>query len=198
MPVYSVQTYMPNQLTAATAQNVWNQWTTTTPTSTVIWQFWIGDGTGSAMGALGGQQQLGSGQQQFGSLAVGRTGSLTYGVQAMAAARHEDEAKRRAEAGKKAGELLRENLTPKQRRALTRHGWFLVEGGKSGKLYRVEAGSYAGNIYELDEKKKPVARYCVHASPDIPLGDHLLTQALSLRFDEEHIIAKANKRREAL
>ncbi len=38
-----------------------------------------------------------------------------------------------------------------------------------------------------------VARYCVHASYEIPLGDQLLAQAISLRLDEEHIIGKANK-----
>ena len=102
---------------------------------------------------------------------------------------------KRSEADAKAMGLLREHLTPVQREALEKHGWFLVEGGKSKKTYRIHGHSFAGNIYELAHKGdlRGTARYCVHADHGIPLGDQLLAQLLSLRHDEEHIIGRANR-----
>jgi hypothetical protein len=92
----------------------------------------------------------------------------------------------------KAMELLRENLSRKQREALDKHGWFLIEGGKTKKTYRIQGDRYAGNITEID-KGKEVARYCVHADSTIPLGDQLLAQALCLKHDEDYILTKANR-----
>lgn len=103
----------------------------------------------------------------------------------------ENQAKNDA-AKKRAWELLCSHLSEKQRETLDKNGWFLIEGGKSKKTYRIYANSYAGNIRELAEDKE-VMRYCVHATGEFPLGDQLLTQAISLRFDEDYIIGKANK-----
>jgi len=89
-------------------------------------------------------------------------------------------------------ELLREHLTREQQESMDKKGWFLVEGGRTHRTYKIDAKRYAGNICEMDGEKE-IASYCVHANTDIPLGDQLLTQALSLRFDEDHIIGKANK-----
>lgn len=103
-------------------------------------------------------------------------------------------AKEREAAAKKAMELLHQNLSEKQSTALKKHGWFLVEGGKSKKTYRIYGDRCAGNIHELDaEQKKEIARYCVHAEYSIPLGDQLLAQAICLRLDEDHLIKTANK-----
>lgn len=99
---------------------------------------------------------------------------------------------RKEAADKRAMELLHENLSATQRKALKKHGWFLVEGGKSGKTYQIKGNKCAGNIAELDGKEI-VARYCVHASYEIPLGDQLLAQAMSIRWDEEHLLSRANK-----
>ena len=101
-------------------------------------------------------------------------------------------AAKRREADKKAMELLIENLSATQKKALKKHGWFLVQGGKSGKTYRIKGDRCSGNITELDGKHE-VARYCVHADHRYPLGDQLLAQALSLRHDEEHVLKTANK-----
>jgi hypothetical protein len=114
-------------------------------------------------------------------------------AEAQAKAKAKAEAEKQAAAAKRAQELLREHLSTKQRKSLDKHGWFLVEGGRSKKTYRIQAGQCAGNIYELNEAEQEVARYCVHASYEIPLGDQLLAQTISLRYDEDHIIGKANK-----
>lgn len=97
-----------------------------------------------------------------------------------------------SEAEERARVLLREHLTDRQREALDRHGWFLVEGGKSKKEYRVRGSSCAGNITELREGRE-VSRLCVHSDYSIPLSDQLLTQLLHLRHDEEHMMQRANR-----
>jgi hypothetical protein len=96
-------------------------------------------------------------------------------------------------AQKRAMELLYSYLRPEQIATIDKNGWFVVEGGKSKKQYRIKVDHYAGNIFELNDGKE-VARYCVHANNQIPLGDHLLAQTIGLRFDEDHIIGLANKR----
>lgn len=197
MPVVYAATVSQAQNNATTlnpmAQSmIWGQWVNQTQTATTtititanVWNTWTS--TSTMMSGLGGNGQ------SNGMLAptppTPEQLALVEQRQQAAAA----ETKRRDEAAARAKTLLRDNLTAAQLKALDKHGWFLVQGGKSGKLYRVRANSYAGNIYELDAKKKEVARYCVHMTSDIPLHDHLLAQALSLRFDEEHIIARANR-----
>jgi hypothetical protein len=106
----------------------------------------------------------------------------------------EERAKERRAFEAKAMELLKDNLSGKQLEALHKHGWFLVEGGKSKKTYRIDAGGYSGNITHIDGKKE-IERFCVHASHEIPLGDHILAQMLNLLWDEDYIIGKANKTR---
>lgn len=162
--------WMPVTDTTTSAINVWNTWANATTTNSV------GYAQGLAQRTYTPEEVAAREQRQ-----------LDAGLIAAEAV------ERRAKAETKAKSLMRDNLTPMQREALEKHGWFLVEGGKSKKLYRVHARGYAGNIYELDDKMKEVVRLCVHAPSDIPLGDQLLAQALSLRFDEDHIIAKANR-----
>ena len=87
---------------------------------------------------------------------------------------------------------LREHLTDKQKAALDKHGWFLVEGGKSKKTYRISTHHHAGNITEM-KGNKGIAKYCVHASYEYPLGDHLVAQVMGLRHDEDHTIRTANR-----
>lgn len=163
---------------------VWSQWmtnaTTATATNSVnVWNTWNNNSlTGSAISGYTLQQPMQPPTPEVQALLQQQSAARVAG---------------RSEAETKAKSLMHDNLTPIQREALEKHGWFLVEGGKSGKLYRIHARSYAGNIDELDDKMTAVARLCVHAASDIPLGDQLLAQALSLRFDEDHIIAKANR-----
>jgi hypothetical protein len=96
-------------------------------------------------------------------------------------------------AQKRAMKLLYSYLRPEQIETIDKNGWFVVEGGKSKKQYRIKVNHYANNIFELNDGKE-VASYCVHANNQIPLGDHLLAQTIGLRFDEDHIIGLANKR----
>lgn len=164
-------------VTSATTScaNTWNTWSTTSTTTSI--DYYAGQAAGLGQQALSQQQAAQQMLGQQGGMPMSGGGSRNAEIE---------------KARDRAKTLMRDNLTPVQREALDKHGWFLVEGGKSGKLYRVRADSYAGNIYELDDKRREVARYCVHAHPEIPFYDHLLAQALSLRYDEDHIIGRAN------
>jgi hypothetical protein len=193
--------------TAATT--IWPQWcnniTSTTTATNAIWINWnqLTIDQQSMMSQMMLQQQAMQLQNQQLQAMQAAQGLNQYQQPQPTAeelqARRETQAKvvederLRKVAAARAMELLRANLSQKQREALDKNGWFLVEGGKTKKTYRINTGGAAGNIQELDKSGKPIAKYCVHASYEIPLGDQWLAQALSLRLDEDHIIGKANK-----
>jgi len=189
--------------------HIWvsNQTATSSTYSTIatdmIWQYWNENQTATTLSTISAyeprwvrmqrpRQRTEEEQLQYRQRQLERERAVEERHrEAMRVAKEESE--KRKEADAKAMALLRENLTPQQLEDLDKNKWFLVEGGKSKKTYRINATRYAGNIYELDGAKE-VASYCVHANDSIPLGDQLLTQTISLRHDEDHIIGKANRR----
>lgn len=177
--------------TATDSQNIWQGWITTSSNSTTtIWPIWIS----STSSTTGTWCQWANNQDSFQPaqiLSEEEHNRICEEAMRQAAAERE----KREAAAKRAMRLLYDNLTAKQLEALNKHGWFLVEGGKSKKTYRIYGNRYAGNIHELNAEGKEVLRYCVHAECTLPLGDQLLAQAISLRFDEDYIISKANKTR---
>jgi hypothetical protein len=173
--------------------------TCSSPTSNAVWTIWVDDGPSQIVN----QGTCHPDYYSYRAPAVHEAPRQTPEQQAAAAEAaaqaeaervrvNKEEQERKAVAAKRAMELLRENLSKKQREALDKNGWFLVEGGKSKKTYRIQGDRCAGNITEL-EGEQAVARYCVHASYEIPLGDQLLAQAISLRYDEEYLLKIANK-----
>jgi hypothetical protein len=92
----------------------------------------------------------------------------------------------------KAKQILLEHLTPAQREMVEKNGWFVIEGGKSGKRYRIKANAIAGNVEEMDGDKA-IARYCCHLPHQYPKSDHHLTQKLMLEWNEEEFLRVANK-----
>jgi hypothetical protein len=110
--------------------------------------------------------------------------------------------KERKEAAKKAAaakarskELLLEFLTKEQREQFKKNGWFIVEGGKSKKKYRIESDGINGNVKELCYKEERVMASLCFQTRDytIPIFDNLLGQALHLRFNEDEILKIANR-----
>jgi hypothetical protein len=105
----------------------------------------------------------------------------------------------------RARELLLSHLTLEQRETLERNKWFVVRGGKSGKLYRIrDQGSMVANIEELivepqrvmliDEVRQASHRLCAHCDLfKYPLGDQLLAQKLMLEIEEEAFLKIANR-----
>lgn len=96
-------------------------------------------------------------------------------------------------ARERARELLLSKLSAEQREAFTKNGWFVVEGGKSKRKYRIRSNHYQGNIDVLDVANKVIYRLCVHCALDIPLEDHLLAQKIMLELAEDDIIKLANR-----
>lgn len=103
-------------------------------------------------------------------------------------------------ARKRAKKLLVDNLNRNQRAQLAKHGWFVVKGGQSGKKYRINAGAYAGNVYELpeaanDNEPRHVASYCGHIDQHlVPVEDNALAQKLMLEAAEDEFLRIANRR----
>lgn len=103
---------------------------------------------------------------------------------------------REAPVAQRARELLLSFLSEEQRRTYEGHGWFIVVGGRSGRRYRINGGTYAGNVDLLaaNDNNKVEARFCGHCDASIPLGDQLLAQKVMLEVDEPAYIALANRR----
>lgn len=102
---------------------------------------------------------------------------------------HTAEAKDRAQA------LLLEHLTPAQRETFDRNKWFVVEGGKTGRQYRIrDLGHLVANIDVLNAEGKKDYRLCGHAAERaVPMGDQLLAQKLMLENAEEDFLRLANR-----
>jgi len=95
-------------------------------------------------------------------------------------------------AAARARELLIEHLTAEQRETYQRHGFFVVEGGRSKQKYRIRSGSLIGNVDVLDGDNVR-HRLCAHAAHEIPMGDQLLIQKFLLEHDEDHFLRTANR-----
>jgi hypothetical protein len=101
---------------------------------------------------------------------------------------HPKEARDRAQA------LLLEHLSPAQRETFDKNKWFVVEGGKSGKKYRIEANDdLVANIAVMDGTMIR-HRLCGHCDiRRVPLADHLLAQKIMLESEEDEFLRVANR-----
>lgn len=105
-------------------------------------------------------------------------------------AEYEERQRVRRAAEERARGLLMDHLTPEQQASLREHKWFLVIGGKTGHVYRIrDKPDLVANVDAIDDGCK----LCAHARHDIPMGDQLLAQKLTIEFDEDHFLAKANR-----
>jgi hypothetical protein len=96
-------------------------------------------------------------------------------------------------ASERAKQILLDHLTPEQCDMVEKNGWFVIEGGLTGKKYKIKSGGVAGNIEELDDNGKMIAKYCCHLNYQYPNSDHHLAQKLMLEWDEEEFLRKANR-----
>lgn len=93
----------------------------------------------------------------------------------------------------KAQQILLDHLTPNQKEAVEKNGWFVIEGGMSKKKYKIKTRTVAGNVEEIDDKGIVIAKYCCHISHNFPSPDHHLAQKLMLEWDESEFLKIANK-----
>lgn len=99
-----------------------------------------------------------------------------------------------ATAQSRALDLLIKHLTPEQRETFQKNKWFIVEGGRTGRRYRIrDKGNMVANIDVL-EGNSIAHRLCGHcAAHEIPLADNLLAQKLMIEADEEAFLRIANR-----
>lgn len=93
----------------------------------------------------------------------------------------------------RAMKLLREYLDEQQRKQLDASGEFEVES-QNGNRYAIKKG-VAGNVFRLDDRRKPVTRYCIHPIENVPDGDAMLGQLCWLKWNEEQFLKVANATR---
>ena len=159
----------------STAYAIWSSWTNATTGSVEIWSDWneVDDVTTST------------------SVTTSSTcwNAWVLVGEVPVASKERENATRRSE------ELLHEHLTSDQSAQLRRDKFFVVEGGKSRKRYRVRAdkGTVA-NVERVSGSGAVEQRLCAHLTPaaNAPLFDHLLAQKLMLEHDEESFLRVAN------
>jgi hypothetical protein len=116
-------------------------------------------------------------------------------------ARHEVQARadqERAAAKARARELLLAHLTEAQRKTFIEKGWFIVEGGKTKKAYRIHTDKFSMNIYELqaaNDNAPPVCNLCAHVPTHLcPVEDNALAQKLMIETAEDEFRRVAVRR----
>jgi len=92
----------------------------------------------------------------------------------------------------KAQRLLKGWLTEDQRRQYEREGQFEVIGSATGARYLIRKG-WAGNVIQLDQNGLQVASLCFAPEGNLPVGDVLLAQKISLETNEATVLAIANR-----
>lgn len=93
---------------------------------------------------------------------------------------------------------LREWLSPEQRADYDCDGYFFVQGGLTGRPYRIRHDTVF-NVDEIDDLGKVTAKLCFGPAPQggfsFPLGDVLLQQKLALVHNESEALRIANRAR---
>lgn len=102
-----------------------------------------------------------------------------------------------SKAGRKAKQILIDNLTRTQADDYFRKGHFVVAAPKKEEdatppLYAIVRGFPNGNVLRL-EGQEVQANYCYHPEEPFPLDDILLTQKLMIEHHEDEFLATANK-----
>ena len=92
----------------------------------------------------------------------------------------------------RARRLLRDWLSPEQRRQFEAESRFEVTGGCTGRRYRIFSGSCA-NVYELDDAGEAVMGLCFVPAGGLAMGDVMLVQKIALETCEAEALAKAHK-----
>lgn len=175
--------------TAGTPSNVWRYWTdgTTTTTATVTM-----DATWATWNTTAYQLTP---QHQYVPMTQERLAQLQAERKAAAAIRDAElaeQARKVASAKAKAEASLKEMLTPEQELAWVQNRHIFVTG-QSGKRYKIKEGM-THNFFEVDVDGTPLKEFCAHLSWEAKCNviDNVIAQLLALKFNEAHIVKKAN------
>ena len=86
--------------------------------------------------------------------------------------------------------LLKENLSPGQRRQLELLNFFDVVGGDTGSHYRIHFDDRM-NIEQIDARGRTVVKLCFVPKEYLPVGDTVLAQKLALELFETEVLRVA-------
>lgn len=195
--------------------STWNAWfdTATTSATTDIWSTW--NITNTATDCSTNTQTIWVTWTSSSTVTTDCISDTTYQrrpqksveqlrVEKHARLQHEADIKQadkdRIAARKRAMKLLLSNLTKKQKKQFTKHQFFIVEGSKSKRKYRIRSNKENTNlpmanidVLHHDNDNNVDHRICFHLSYGIPLGDHLLAQKLMLENDEDRALEVSNR-----
>jgi hypothetical protein len=93
-------------------------------------------------------------------------------------------------ANERAEKLLLSNLTGRQRRQYQKNKTFTVKG-RDGNRYRINP-KWAGHVERLNDRFKPVERFCIHPVDQVPVPDNQLVAKLMLETDPARFRQIAN------
>jgi len=91
----------------------------------------------------------------------------------------------------RAERLLRNNLSPDQRRQYGNHRFFDVTGGATGHCYRIHHG-YQLNVELLGIHAAQLQILCFAPDGTLPVPDIMLAQKIALELFEDDILSVAN------
>jgi hypothetical protein len=194
--------------TSTTTATTWGHWVSNSTTSTTAdtWDTWIDcDATTTATSnyttststvwvqwTTSGQ----SGRRELVQRGVSPEERAAYErQQAEYRERQKAEAERYRAAKERAEGLLYEHLSDEQRAQIKRDKFFVVQGGKTGRKYKIKAdGGLVANVHEMDDAGAVKRRLCAHLdhAANAPIFDHLLAQKLMLEHQEEQFLRVAN------
>ena len=98
----------------------------------------------------------------------------------------------RAEVEERGLRLLRSWLSPKQAQQWDALSEFEVVGSHTGTRYRIRRGKMM-NVHELDQAGNIVAHWCFAPKGDLPMGDILLAQKITLETMERDALRIARR-----
>lgn len=169
---------------AGTTFTVWVSWTSNSTTSgsitTNAWTHWMSSSDGTSANTA---------SQPY-TIHVQPPPETAEARQAREQAERERTAARVA-AQKRAEDLLLSLLDENQRRELAEHNSVSVFS-ELQKRYRIRRGR-SGNVDELDDGGRVVAKYCAHPNELVPDADTMAAQLLMLTHNEREFLRVANR-----
>jgi hypothetical protein len=96
------------------------------------------------------------------------------------------------EPSRRAGPLLKENLTVAQREQYESRRYFEVTGGATGRRYRIHPGRQM-NVEELNAAGRRIRILCFMPEGRLPIYDNMLAQKIALELFEREALKIAHK-----
>jgi len=121
-----------------------------------------------------------------------RENVVTFEEHARACQEPTERIARKKAAQERGMKLLKESLSPVQRKQSETLGYFEVTGGETGTRYRIRPG-HQMNVEKLDKNGRSVLLLCFMPKGQLVIGDVMLAQKIALELYESDALRIANK-----